>query len=128
MMDIGKDLQDAYERGRQDAWDIAQKVFNSTVTLYEAEDVAKQIAKDESQNHNDEITEMVESQSETEIIIEMALNNCKTKHNGCENCDTECMWRDKPQTDDGRAFIKRHGLRVDYGDEVPYDLKPFIDW
>ena len=35
-----------YERGRQDAWDIAQKVFGSTVTLYEAEDVAKQIDKD----------------------------------------------------------------------------------
>lgn len=34
----------------------------------------------------------------------------------------------KPQTDDGTAFIKRHGLRVDYGNEVPYDLKPFIDW
>ena len=93
MMDIGKDLQDAYERGRQDAWDIAQKVFNSTVTLYEAEDVAKQIAKNESQNHSGEVTEMV-----------------------------------KPQTDDGTAFIKRHGLRVDYGNEVPYDLKPFIDW
>ena len=41
--------QTDYERGRQEAWDIAQKVFDSTVTLYEAEDVAKQIAKDEPQ-------------------------------------------------------------------------------
>lgn len=39
--------QTEYERGKRDAWDIAQKVFDSTVTLYEAEDVAKQIKKDE---------------------------------------------------------------------------------
>ena len=35
----------AYERGVEHAWEVAQKVFNSTVTFYEAEDVAKQIAK-----------------------------------------------------------------------------------
>ena len=54
----------------------------------------------------------------------------------CSRCvcnqPTENMWRPKietePQPDDGTAFIKRHGLRVDYGDEVPYDLKPFIEW
>ena len=76
-MDIGKDLQDAYERGRQDAWDIAQKVFDSTVTLYEAEDVAKQIAKGESQNHSGEATEMVKPQYHAEI-------ECNYKD--CENC------------------------------------------
>lgn len=40
-----------------------------------------------------------ELQTEAEIIIEMALNDCRTKHNGCENCGTECMWRDKSQTE-----------------------------
>ena len=47
MSDIGADLQRAfdegYEKGKADAWEIAQKVFNSTVTFYEAEDVAKQM-------------------------------------------------------------------------------------
>ena len=36
----------AYERGVKHAWEVAQKVFNSTVTFYEAEDMAKQIDKD----------------------------------------------------------------------------------
>lgn len=36
----------AYERGVKHAWEVAQKVFDSTVTFYEAEDVAKQIAKE----------------------------------------------------------------------------------
>ena len=36
----------AYERGVKHAWEVAQKVFDSTVTFYEAEDVAKQIDKD----------------------------------------------------------------------------------
>jgi len=49
--------------------------------------------------HSSEVTKMVEPQSEVEIAIEMALNNCKTKHNGCENCDSKCMWKDKPQTE-----------------------------
>jgi len=48
MFDIGADLQRAfdegYQKGKTDTWEIAQKVFDSTVTLYEAEDVAKQIA------------------------------------------------------------------------------------
>ena len=35
----------AYERGVKHAWEVAQKVFVSTVTFYEAEDVAKQIDK-----------------------------------------------------------------------------------
>ena len=36
----------AYERGVKHAWEVAQKVFDSTVTFYEAEDVAKRIDKD----------------------------------------------------------------------------------
>lgn len=36
----------AYERGVKHAWEVAQKVFDSTVTFYEAKDVAKQIDKD----------------------------------------------------------------------------------
>ena len=39
----------AYERGVKHAWEVAQKVFDSTVTFYEAEDVAKQITKGEPQ-------------------------------------------------------------------------------
>ena len=46
MFDIGADLQRAYDDGIAYAWEVAQKVFNSTVTFYEAEDVAKQIDKD----------------------------------------------------------------------------------
>ncbi len=67
-------------------------------------------------------------------------NNCKGciyLHCGMECGDSEDEPQNhsgeatemvEPQTDDGTAFIKRHGLRVDCGDEVPYDLKPFIDW
>lgn len=39
---------------------------------------------------------------ENERVIEMALNDCKTKHNRCENCGTKCMWRDEPQTERSR--------------------------
>ena len=38
-----------FQKGIYYAWGIAQKVFDSTVTFYEAEDVAKQIDKDEPQ-------------------------------------------------------------------------------
>lgn len=41
----------AYERGVKHAWEVAQKVFDSTVTFYEAEDVAKQITKGEPQTN-----------------------------------------------------------------------------
>lgn len=26
--------------------------------------------------------------------LEMALNDCKTKHNGCDNCTRKCAWRE----------------------------------
>ena len=29
-----------------------------------------------------------------EKALEMALNDCKFKHNGCDNCTRECMWRE----------------------------------
>ena len=44
----------AYERGVKHAWEVAQKVFDSTVTFYEAEDVAKQIDKDINVRSKDE--------------------------------------------------------------------------
>ena len=44
----------AYERGIKHAWEVAQKVFDSTVTFYEAEDVAKQIDKDINVRSKDE--------------------------------------------------------------------------
>ena len=46
----------AYERGVKHAWEVAQKVFNSTVTFYEAEDVAKQIDKDINVPNKSEVT------------------------------------------------------------------------
>lgn len=30
-----------------------------------------------------------------EMAIEMALNDCKAKHNGCKNCTVKCMWREE---------------------------------
>ena len=44
----------AYERGVKHAWEVAQKVFDSTVTFYEAKDVAKQIDKDINVRSKDE--------------------------------------------------------------------------
>ena len=44
----------AYERGVKHAWEVAQKVFDSTVTFYEAEDVAKRIDKDINVRSKDE--------------------------------------------------------------------------
>ena len=29
------------------------------------------------------------------LVFEMALDECKGKHKGCENCDMDCMWRDE---------------------------------
>ena len=26
--------------------------------------------------------------------LEMALNDCKTKHDGCDNCTRKCAWRE----------------------------------
>ena len=29
-----------------------------------------------------------------ERALEMALNDCKTKHDGCDNCTRKCAWRE----------------------------------
>lgn len=29
-----------------------------------------------------------------ERALEMALNDCKFKHGGCDNCTRECAWRE----------------------------------
>ena len=29
-----------------------------------------------------------------EQVLELALNDCRFKHNGCNNCTRECMWRE----------------------------------
>ena len=44
----------AYERGVKHAWGVAQKAFDSTLTFYEAEDLAKQIDKDINVRSKDE--------------------------------------------------------------------------
>ena len=51
----------AYERGVKHAWKVAQKVFDSTVTFYEAEDVAKQIDKDINVRSKDEPSDCTEA-------------------------------------------------------------------
>lgn len=28
------------------------------------------------------------------VIIDMVLNECKTLHNGCDNCNINCAWRE----------------------------------
>lgn len=53
----------AYERGIKHAWEVAQKVFDSTVTFYEAEDVARQIDKDINVRSKDEPTTQTETQN-----------------------------------------------------------------
>ena len=82
--------QTDYERGRQDAWKIAQKVFDSTVTLYEAEDVAKQIDKDIN----------VRSKTMRDCY------NCKRYENDCE-C-VECHYEPKTETQTDRWSEEEH--------------------
>lgn len=71
--------------------------FNSTdrVAAKIVEDVFKAIM-DISADRKDE-PQM--EKKEIEIALEMALNNCKTKHKGCRNCDMKCAWRDEPHTE-----------------------------
>ena len=74
----------AYERGVKHAWEVAQKVFNSTVTFYEAEDVAKQIDKDINVRSKDEpqTCEECEHWSDTE-------DGCADRH----GCTIDCAWK-----------------------------------
>ena len=55
----------------------------------ESTEVVKGLAKDEPQTEKLPL----------HVVFEMALDECKRKHKGCENCDIDCMWRDKPQTE-----------------------------
>jgi hypothetical protein len=77
-----------YERGRQDAWDIAQKVFDSTVTLYEAEDVAKQIDKDEQQT---DLLVKTPHKSRDSHEKDTPQTEIKT---GCSRCEAKGRCRD----------------------------------
>ena len=103
--------EDAYERGVKHAWEVAQKVFNSTVTFYEAEDVAKQMtdcSKCETywncQGQCDEIPQIEDDTPQTDWEKEKSE---KSLCNSCgKDCDTrkrnlymvECN-RYEPQTD-----------------------------
>ena len=69
----------AYERGVKHAWKVAQKVFDSTVTFYEAEDVAKQIDKDINVRSKDE--------SQTDCPKTCPSIDICTKD------DTDCAWK-----------------------------------
>ena len=38
---------------------------------------------------------VIKPHDECEVqALEMALNDCKFKHNGCDNCTRDCAWRD----------------------------------
>ena len=63
-------IYEEYQRGIAYAWEVAQKVFDSTLTFYEAEDVAKQI-------HKTEQTDCDYKCVQTEV--------------GCES--TDCAWK-----------------------------------
>ena len=92
-----------YQRGIAYAWSVAQKVFGSTVTFYEAEDVAKQIAMDEPQ------AELVnDSQILVKDLVDDEFNpydeecrRCKHLKLKCEFIPTYCKFesRDEPQTE-----------------------------
>ena len=86
MFDIGADLQRAYDDGIAYAWEVAQKVFNSTVTFYEAEDVAKQIDKDIN----------VRSKDEPQKDCKKCKNYDRCKNNRWKCCVYEP--KDEPQT------------------------------
>ncbi len=76
----------AYERGIKHAWEVAQKVFDSTVTFYEAEDVARQIAKDEPQT----VLEMVLDKQTDEDRRKMAESVRKAMK---DEPQTDCPWK-----------------------------------
>ena len=98
----------AYERGVKHAWEVAQKVFDSTVTFYEAEDVAKQIDKDINVRSKDKPTTQTETQNSN--LTFKTLDYCDIcDHKGCEECianalDEHCIPSQfKKQIEDGCA-------------------------
>ena len=87
----------AYERGVKHAWEVAQKVFDSTVTFYEAEDVAKQVdkdinvrSKDEPQTNADQHVQHVESVEPTWTKEEHELH---IHHKVEDEPQTDCLWK-----------------------------------
>ena len=81
----------AYERGVKHAWKVAQKVFDSTLTFYEAEDLAKQIA-DTPQTYK-------------------TCDNCGTPRDKCVYCiEEDRMWT--PQTDRDAYWKELHEVVV----------------
>ena len=39
---------------------------------------------------------VIKSDDDYEVqALEMALDDCKAKHNGCKNCTVKCMWREE---------------------------------
>ena len=87
----------AYERGVKHAWEVAQKVFDSTVTFYEAEDVAKQIVKDEPT-----ISKMEQVDKDINVRSKTMLDcyKCRRYADPTEPC-VECHYEPKtePQTE-----------------------------
>ena len=84
----------AYARGVKHAWEVAQKVFGSTVTFYEAEDVAKQIDKDIN----------VRSKDEPQNYCKTCKWRNDTVVGGSECVSKECVYqpKDEPQTERGK--------------------------
>ncbi len=70
------------------AWEIALNFIalrnGETVNVESAE-----VWDNEPQTERDKTTDDYEARA-----LEMALNDCKAKHNGCNNCTRKCMWRD----------------------------------
>jgi len=99
--------EDAYERGVKHAWEVAQKVFDSTVTFYEAEDVAKQMtdcSKCETywncQGQCDEIPQIEDDapqpdcgtcKHDSEPWDSEACDGCSKAHSNYE--PTDCPWK-----------------------------------
>ena len=94
----------AYERGVKHAWEVAQKVFDSTVTFYEAEDVAKQIAKTEPTSSKMEQVEDEPQIKQSEEFKQFIGHDCsKCRWSKCgEACTIPCCDfepKDEPQTE-----------------------------
>ena len=95
-------IYEEYRKGIDYAWSIAQKVFDSTVTFYEAEDVAKQIDKDINVRSKD-----CETCNHYRLTCDLFSEICKYEpkdepqtdiSTGCSKCESRywCDDRDRP--------------------------------
>ena len=98
MFDIGADLQRAYDDGIAYAWEVAQKVFNSTVTFYEAEDVAKQIDKDINVRSKDEAQTDIHGITDCDFCKHGSEEWDSEACDGCCNANNHFEPKDEPQT------------------------------